>query len=103
MESDSSHVGLLGQHDPYDIETKIHPSPRPHIDDDHVESATSAFSASIHMVVFFLACLVLRTLLLLGIFEDDPVAPAVFLIVVCAAANVSVDVRWYGVHRHVST
>lgn len=72
--------------------------------DDPVESATALLSALLHLLVFLLTCVILRTLLLLNVFEDeDLISPALFLIIVCAAANVLIDIKCYNVHRRAST
>ena len=104
---DGSSSGLLQQHGVDDDEesTKVHPrAVYQGGEDEPVESATSLLSAWMHLLVFFLTCVILRTLLLLNVFEDgDVVSPALFLTVVCAAANVLIDVKCYNVHRRAST
>jgi len=106
MDMDGSSSGLLQRGVDDDEEsTKVHPrAVHQGGEDEPVESATSLLSAWMHLLVFFLACVILRTLLLLNVFEDgDVVSPALFLTVVCAAANVLIDVKCYNVHRRAST
>ena len=68
-----------------------------------VESATSPVTAGAHLLMFLASCLMLRSLLLRGGFEGDPVGPALFLLAMCGATNMLVDIVIFKVHRRAST
>jgi hypothetical protein len=59
-------------------------------DKDSVESATSTVTVWVHLSFLF-GCVILRTLLLLGVFDEDPIAPALFLVLFCGGTNIFID------------
>ena len=70
---------------------------------ESVESATSPVTAWAHVLAFLFSCVLLRTLLLLNIFDEDPVGPAIVLVVLCGSINVFIDMYVYRVHWRSST
>ena len=100
-DADDADRGLLGDGDSDEAKPTRTYSSKGEAED--VESAASPVTVWLHLVAFFVGCIVLRTLLLLDVFDADVVAPAVFLILFCGGTNVFLDMYVYKVHRRATT
>jgi protein-S-isoprenylcysteine O-methyltransferase Ste14 len=78
-------------------------SPRTYVVDETEVTATNPVTCLLHLLTFLLMCVVLRTLLLLGMFDGDLITPTLILILVCGGVSVLVDMVWCKVHHRAST